>query len=133
MRNHTQQAGFSLVELIIAMVILSVALLAMGASTGHVMAQLQAAELRTERMSAVREAAEVLKGTAWSSLGSACESTSSEFGTEHYTVTCSVQQPGGGNLMIIQLVTVGPGFVAGKFNTTVADTFAISIANPAGS
>ncbi len=127
MRNEDRRAGFSLVELIIALLILSVAILAMGASTGHVMAQIQAAELRTERMSAVRGAAEVLRGTAWGSLTTVCQSGSDDFGTDHYTVSCTVTQPST-NLQVVQLVTVGPGFVAGKFTTTVADTFAISIA-----
>jgi prepilin-type N-terminal cleavage/methylation domain-containing protein len=129
MTHDTRQAGFSLIEVIVAMMILSIGILAMGASTGHVMAQIQAAELRTERMGAVRETAETLRGTAWASLESTCAGDMSGFGTEHYTVSCSVLQPSS-NLKVIQLVTVGPGFEAGKFTTTVADTFAISMANP---
>lgn len=129
MKRETLKAGFSLVEVIIAMMILSIGILAMGASTGHVMAQIQAAELRTERMSAVREAAETLRGTQWTSLESVCSSAPAGFGTEHYTVSCSVLRPSG-NLKVVQLITSGPGFESGKFNSTVADTFAISIANP---
>jgi prepilin-type N-terminal cleavage/methylation domain-containing protein len=128
MSRETLKSGFSLVEVIVAMMILSVGILAMGASTGHVMAQIQAAELRTERMGAIREAAEVLRGTAWGSLESTCSGTSG-LGTEHYKVSCSVLQPSR-DLKLVQLVTVGPGFESGKFNSTVADTFAISVANP---
>ena len=129
MIREPNRAGFSLVEVIVALMILSVAILAMGASTGHVMAQIQAAELRTERMGAVREAAETLRGTTWTSLETVCQSTDSGFGTEHYTVECSVLRPSR-NLKLIELITVGPGFRSGRFTTTVADTFAISIANP---
>ena len=129
MTNDAQRSGFSLVEVIIAMMILSVGILAMGASTGHVMAQIQASELRTERMGAVREAAETLRGTAWGSLESTCSSVPDNFGTDHYTVRCSVQRPST-NLKLVQLITTGPGFLSGKFTTSVADTFAISIANP---
>ncbi|MFO7892285.1 MAG: prepilin-type N-terminal cleavage/methylation domain-containing protein [Longimicrobiales bacterium] len=129
MTSNVQRSGFSLVEVIIALMILSVGILAMGASTGHVMAQIQAADLRTERMGAIRESAEILRGTAWGSLETACANAGTNFGTEHYTVRCSVLRPSS-NLKRVQLITEGPGFRSGKFTTTVADTFAISIANP---
>ena len=129
MIREPNRTGFSLVEVIVALMILSVGVLAMGASTGHVMAQIQEAELLTERMGAVREAAETLRGTAWTSLETVCQSTDSSFVTEHYTVGCSVLRPSS-NLKLIELITVGPGFRSGRFTTTVADTFAISIANP---
>jgi len=128
MKRETLKAGFSLVEVIVAMMILSIGILAMGASTGHVMAQIQAAELRTERMGAIREAAETLRGTQWSSLETKCSDTA-DLATEHYAVSCSVLRPSS-NLKLVQLITVGPGFESGKFASTVADTFAISIANP---
>jgi prepilin-type N-terminal cleavage/methylation domain-containing protein len=129
MTTATRQPGFSLVEVIIAMMILSVGILAMGASTGHVMAQIQAAELRTERMGAVRQAAETLRGTSWDSLEQACANAGTTFGSRNYTLSCSVHQPSN-NLKEITLVTVGPGFQGARFTTTVADTFAISIARP---
>lgn len=130
MMRETNRTGFSLVEVIVALMILSVGVLAMGASTGHVMAQIQAAELRTERIGAVREAAETLRGTDWASLEAVCgDTTGTGFGTEHYTVGCSVLRPSS-NLKLVELITVGPGFTSGRFTTTVADTFAISIANP---
>lgn len=129
MTTDSQPNGFSLIEVIFALLILSVGILAMGASTGHVMAQIQASELRTERMGAVRQAAETLRGTAWGSLENACSNASQNFGTDHYSVSCTVQLPAG-NLKEVTLVTVGPGFRNGHFVSTVADTFAISIANP---
>lgn len=129
MTQHSQPSGFSLVEVIIAMLILSVAILALGASTGHVMAQIQASELRTERMGTIRQAAETLRGTAFGSLENACSTAGSTFGSDNYSVSCTVQQPSE-DLKLVTLVTVGPGFQSGRFNTTVADTFAISIAKP---
>lgn len=129
MTTARQQPGFSLVEVIIAMMILSVGVLAMGASTGHVMAQIQAAELRTERMGAVRETAELLRSTDWGSLEAACTSASDNFGTENYSVACTVDQAEK-DLKRVEMITVGPGFRSGRFATTVADTFTISIARP---
>lgn len=129
MTTQRQQPGFSLVEVIIAMMILSVGVLAMGASTGHIMAQIQAAELRTERMGAVREAAEILRSTDWDALETACQNASDNFGTTNYALTCSVEQPET-NLKRVHMITTGPGFKSGKFTTTVVDTFEISIAEP---
>lgn len=129
MTTTMHESGFSLIEVIVAMLILSVGILAMGASTGHVMAQIQASELRTERMGAVRQAAEMLRGTEWGSLENACQAAGETFGTDHYDLACDVQLVSG-NLKQVNLVTAGPGFRDGRFDTTVADTFAISIANP---
>lgn len=129
MTKETQPAGFSLIEVIFAMLILSVAFLAMGASTGHVMAQIQASELRTERVGALRQAAETLRGTAWASLESVCAATNHSFDTDNYDVQCTVQL-WTEDLKRVDLVTVGPGFRNGRFTATVTDSFAISIANP---
>lgn len=129
MTKETQPSGFSLIEVIFALMILSVAILAMGASTGHVMAQIQASELRTERMGAVRQAAETLRGTAWGSLETVCQAANQDFDTDHYDVQCSVQLAAE-DLKRVDLVTVGPGFRNGRFAATVADSFAISIASP---
>ena len=88
-----QAPGFSLVEVIVAIFILSVGVLAMGMSTGHVMAQIQAAELRTERMTAFREAAEILRSTDWDTLETTCSNAGSSLDSDHYSVSCSVSQP----------------------------------------
>lgn len=122
-----RSGGFSLVEVIVAIFILSVGILAMGVSTGHVMAQIQAAELRTERMNAFRESAEILRSYGWANLDAACSNAGSILGTEHYTVSCSVAQPEQ-DLRVVTFVASGPGFQAGHFTTTMADTFSISIA-----
>lgn len=126
MIEHSQRPGFSLVEVVIAMLILSVGALAMGASTAFVMNQLQASQLRSERMGAVRQAAEILGGTDWSTLESTC--TDETLTTDNYTVQCSVSQSG--NVKRVRLITVGPAFRSGAFVPNAADTVAISLAQP---
>ena len=129
MKTIRQPQGFSLVEVIVALMILSVGVLAMGASTGHVMAQIQASELRTERMIAFREAAETLRSTAFTQINTACSNASQNFGTENYTMRC-ISDRLDNNLWELVLITEGPGFRRGQFTTTVTDTFAITIARP---
>lgn len=130
MTTDTQPGGFSLIEVIVALMILSVGILAMGASTGHVLSQVQMSQLRTERVSIVRQAAETLRGTSFASLENACASASTTFGTDHFALSCTVSQPAT-NLKRVALVSVGPGFRDGKLVSSLPDTFAISISDPA--
>lgn len=127
MITRSDRSGFSLVEVIIAMLILSMGVLAMGASTGYVMNQIQASELRTERMATVRQAAEILGGTEWSALPGVC-ADDGLFHTRHYRVDCELRQDA--NVAVARLITVGPGFRAGRIDLAMEDTFAVSIAEP---
>lgn len=106
----TARQGFSLIEVIIAMLILSVAVLAMGASTGYVFAQVRGAELRTERTMAVRQVAERLRAVAWTDLATECAGI--EFQQGHYTVTCSFDT-GSANPARLQLTSEGPDLGGG--------------------
>ena len=126
MQNGARQ-GFSLVELIIALVILTFGILGMGVSTGYIMNQIRLSELRSGRMAAVRQAAEIIRGTTWSDVPVLC--ADSTFRLEDYVVTCQVSTPAA-TLQRIQLVSVGPGYLDGHMASGVADTFAISVAQP---
>lgn len=128
MSMNRQSSGFTLVEVIVALFILSVGLLAMGASTGHVMAQIQSAELKTERIAAIRQAAETLRSTGWSSLENAC-SADPYTSTDHFDVSCSVTTPYS-DLKRVRVITSGPGFRSGRLQPSVADTFALNISEP---
>jgi len=117
--------GFSLIEVIIAMVILSVALLAMGASTGYVLNQVRASEMRSDRMIAVRQASEELRAIDFNDLGAACGGQPFQIG--RYAVTCSIQAAQL-DLARVQLISTGPGFAQGRLNASVPDTTVINIA-----
>jgi hypothetical protein len=47
--------------------------MAMGASTGFILNQVRASELRTDRMIAVRQVTEQLRGTPWVNLTGECD------------------------------------------------------------
>ena len=127
MKMNMRRGGFSLVEVIVALTILTVGILAMGASTGYILAQIRASELRTERMGAMRQAAETLRAAPWSNLNSTCSSW--PLVVERYRITCQVTRPNS-NLARVRLVTSGPGYSGGRFVTELADTFAISLVQP---
>lgn len=120
------RSGFSLVEVLIAILILSFGILALGSSTGYVLSQVQASELRSERTAAVRQAAEILGGTAWGSLETVCGDTT--FTTDNYTVGCQVEASG--DLKRVRLISTGPGLQDGRMVQVKLDTFAISFAQP---
>jgi prepilin-type N-terminal cleavage/methylation domain-containing protein len=124
--------GFSLVEVIVAMIILSVGILTMGASTGYVLNQIRAAEFRTDRMTAVHHVAERLRAVPWDDLEMECGF--GPFSADDYTVACSVAlAPGTINLKQIQLISTGPGFTGGRLVPAVTDTMLIALAKPIGS
>lgn len=127
----TRREGFSLIEVIIAMLILSVGVLAMGGATGYVLSQVRASQLRTDRMTAVHEVTERLRAVDWDDLEAACAGT--PFSVPPYTVSCQVSRPpGSNNLKRVDLISTGPGYRAGRVQA-VADTMMMGVARPLGS
>lgn len=120
--------GFSLVEIAVALTILSVGVLAMGASTGHVVMRARATQLHTERMAAVRQAAELVRGASWDSVDEFCAADAVK--VDPYTVRCEISRRSE-NLLRVQLVSTGPGPRDGAIVPDVTETFAISVARPA--
>ncbi len=125
---RSDRSGFSLVEVILAMLLLSVAVLAMGASTGFIMNQVHAASLRTDRAVSVREATELLRTVPWDDLESECESLfpvlSNGFSVDCVFVTTRLQ------LKDLQIITSGPGYSGGRIRPAIADTLMITRAQP---
>ena len=124
--DSTKRGGFSLVEVIVAMLILTVGILAMGASTSFILTQVRASQLRSERMAAVRDASESLRAVPWASLATDCASNTFEM--DRYTVQCSVLPQSSHTLQVLQLVSEGPGYQGMRIGAEVPDTFVISIA-----
>lgn len=118
--------GFSLVEIVVAMLILTVGVLAMAASTGYILSEVRLAGFRSDRNVAVGEVTEQLRRVDWDNLEAACDAA---FTVADYTVTCRVDQPEI-HLKKATLVTVGPGYTAGAVDTLKADSTAIVFARP---
>lgn len=123
MTTHPAEAnGFSLVEVIAAMVILTMGILAMAASTGYVFTRLGDSGRSTERSLATQQVIEQLRATPFANV----QNGSTTIGA--YTLSWRiVSQPSSG-LMTVRIVNQGPGYVAGQgWSSTVRDSTEITL------
>ena len=120
--------GFSLVEIIVAMVILAFGMLAMAASTGYIAAQMRSAAFDTKRNIARQQVIEQLRGTFFASI--ATNTTGLSVGP--YTVTWVITFSTNVNKRL-DIITSGPGYGRSSSKasyTTVVDTAKIAISSP---
>ncbi len=119
--------GFSLVEVIVAMLVLSFGLLAMAASTGYISTQLRSTTWDTQRNLARQQVIEQLRSTVFTNVTT--NTTGRTFGS--YTVRWNVTNLSSSERRV-QLITTGPAYrqVGGSPISTVVDTATIRIASP---
>ena len=126
MRKAKGTEGFSLVELMVALVILSVGMLALAATTGYLITQVQVSNLRTERATAVQQVVEELRATPFDNIASRAQGSAQTVGD--FDVWWRVSTPAS-NLKRVRVYTEGPGYNAGTGWTQVRqDSFSISLA-----
>lgn len=127
--------GFTLVEVVVAMIILTVGLLGLAASSTYMAVEVRLAQLHAQRMAAVSEAAETLRTTTFASITSRAYASAITY--DGYKVWWDVSAGptvnGAVNLKIASIITQGPGYVSGHgWSTAVADTFVVSFYRPYG-
>jgi prepilin-type N-terminal cleavage/methylation domain-containing protein len=124
--NDTQN-GFSLVEVIVAMLVLTVGLVAMAASTGYIATQQRSTTWDTQRNLARQQVIEQLRSTIFTNVTT--NTTGRSFGP--YNVRWDVTNLASTERRV-QLITTGPAYrqVGGSPITTVVDTAVIRIASP---
>lgn len=96
------EAGFTLVEMIAAIIILAIGLLGLAGTTGYVVRQTALAEATTERSMALQTVVETLRAQPYGSLGSGTRTIGS------FQVSWSVAATTGA-ATTMEVVTVGPG------------------------
>lgn len=121
-RAHAGRAGFSLVELIVAVIILAVGVLGLAGMTALVVRQVTLADVNTERSAALQSVIERLRATNISSIGTGSAITGS------YTVSWSVIDSTSLS-RTVRVITTGPGLVKDtaavlpSLGRSVQDTF----------
>jgi prepilin-type N-terminal cleavage/methylation domain-containing protein len=119
--------GFTLIEVIVALLIFAVAILALTSSTGFVGLQMQAADLRTERSVARQQALEQLRAQDFDGILSAAKSMG--HATNGYQVWWDVVDLQWA-LKEVRIYTEGPGFRDGRRQDVIEDTLVVRLARP---
>lgn len=122
----SDRRGFTLVEVVVALIILTVGVLGLAGTTVWVVRQSTLAELSTERAAAVQTVVEQLRASDYATLAAGSDSVG------RFDVSWSVAD--GSRSKLVTLVTVGPGLSSGSgmpsLTGSVADTFAYRIMQP---
>lgn len=134
--DHPTEArgGYSLVELVIAVVILAVGILGLAGATSWAVRQVNVAELRTERAIVVQSVLERLRASDFDSVRLGRRDSSSPRSVHPFTAEWATTEENY-DLVEVEVVTVGPGYEAqpGSMPTLVrskADTFHFGISRP---
>jgi len=122
------QAGFTLVEVIVAILILSVGILGLAATTGWVVRQSTLSRVTEDRGAALQAAVETIKSTPYTSLGNGSLSIGA------FQESWSVSNTGS-RYTEMEIVSTGPGLgsAGGGLPTvtrSVVDTFTYRLVRP---
>ena len=114
--------GFMLVELLVALVVLTVGILSLGLVAGGINQQVKASDISVERSASLRAAVEEIRATPFEDLASG--SVTIDAYAVSWTITASAS-----SYKEVEIVTIGPGMAPGldggtrRLLATVADTF----------
>lgn len=140
MRQHTlnrredSRRGYSLVELVIAVVILAVGILGLAGATSWAVRQVNVADLRTERAVTVQSVLERLKAADFDQVRLGNKDSGGTHTIRPFTVEWSTTEENY-DLVEVEVVTVGPGYEPREGQMPVlvrnkADTFYFQIPRP---
>jgi len=114
-----KRAGFSLIEVVLAMMILTVGVLGLAGTTGYMVGQVTLSDLMTERSAAFQTVVDRLQAAPYGSLPSGSDSVG-VFAVDWTSVNSGSQN------MLVTIVTTGPGLKSDAplgVAPQVADTF----------
>lgn len=117
------RGGFSLIEVIIAMMILTVGVLGLAGTTAYIVRNVTYADLMTERAAAFQTIVDRIQSLPFDSVGSGSDSV----GIFAVTWTSALDGP---QNKIVEIVTVGPGILRANIplnNPQVVDTFSFRV------
>lgn len=115
----TKRGGFSLVEVMVALVVLAIGVLGLAATTMYAVRQTTLSEITTERSAALQSVIEQLRATDYADLQSGSEEVG-RFKVKWSTTT-------GVRTTLVEIVTLGPGLTSASgvpaMAPEVVDTF----------
>ena len=119
--ERVERGGFTIIEIVIALIVLTVGVLGMAGTTAYVVRQVTLADVMTKRAAAFQTTIDHLQALPYGSVTSDSDSLGD------YAISWTAVNDGSQS-KIVTIVTVGPGLatVAGTFPflaSEVADTF----------
>lgn len=127
--RNGSRSGFTIVEVLIAIVILAVGMLALATTSIFATTQVRVADLKTEESIAVQQVVEQLRSVPYDDVVTRSENSAQQVGSFQvwWTVT-----PQNRFLSSVVVYTKGPGYINNVgWNPAVRDTFVVEIANSA--
>jgi prepilin-type N-terminal cleavage/methylation domain-containing protein len=122
------RAGFSLVELVIALVIMSIGILGLAGTTMYMIRQVTLAEVTTERAQLYQRVIETIKSLPYDSISTGSDTVgnfryrfSTSSGTQSKTILIEMQGPGMKALIAGQTPSMSP---------SVTDSVTIAVIKP---
>ena len=125
---NNNSGGFSLVEVVVAILVLSFGLLAMAASTGYVATQLRSTTWDTQRNLARQQVIEQLRATVFANI---TQNTAGQ-AIGPYTVRWNVTNVSAAQRRV-EIITTGPAYRSSanrRTMSTIVDTAIVNIARP---
>lgn len=118
----SERGGFTMVEVIIAIVILAIGILGLAGSTGYLVRTVTLGDLMTERSVASQSVIDRLQSLPYDNVTTGSDSVGI------YAVSWEAVDDGPQS-KILSVVTLGPGLVSGSMiqSASVADTFVFRI------
>lgn len=126
MRSHDSPSanGFTLVEMMVAIVVLAIGILGMAATTGYLSTRVKVAATQTDRAAAVQHAAEILRARDFNAIADLPQANAEQVGA--FRVWWKVDQPAA-HLKSIEVSTRGPAYQANGSRSDVVQTVTIQI------
>lgn len=121
------EAGFTMVEVIVALVILTVGILALAGATGVIVRQINTADVATKRAQALETAIETVRVQDFDSIDAGSVTTGS-YTVDWNSVSLTTTK-------VVQFVTTGPGMqnrvgYPPMLSGSVVDTFTYRVIRP---
>lgn len=121
--------GFSIIEILVAIVILTLGILAMASSTGFMATQIRMAGLHSERVAAQQRAIERLYSYPYDEVPVVDHGSAETFGS--FQVWWDTVSVGEWAVKQVTIYTEGPGYSPGSgWNPAVQDTLPIRLTRP---
>lgn len=118
-RAAESRAGFTLVEVMVAIIVLTIGVLGLAGTTMYLVRQTTLSELTTERSAALQSVIEELRATPYDEVSSGSDKVGA------FEVKWTVTQ--GQRTKLVSIVTVGPGLTSASgvpaLGASVIDTF----------